>query len=306
MKIKNFLKKAAAALLTGVILASMPLSGVYAGDTSVTYAGRAEEFVFIPDTTDLFDNFKQVVPGDTRSQKITVRNTSTKTVEIFLRAEAVEPQFIAFLRDLTLSVTVEPNSSWYNSSAADMGTTGMTTNRSLGRFRRGADLDITVNLTVPITWSNQFQGGYGEVVWVFTVIEDEPFFPPIVPPVTPPYTPPPVTPPPAVTTAPPAKETEIHYDILKPTDETEAPATETVPETEPATEPETVYIEDEPVPLAPAETEAPLPPDDVPPTGDAREIILWCTGAVLLTLLLTVLLYYRKRSLREDEKPSGK
>lgn len=304
MKIKNFLKKAAAALLTGVVLASMPAMGVYAADTSVTYAGRAEEFVFIPESTDLFDNFKEVVPGDTRSQRITVRNTSTRTVEIFLRAEAVEAQFIDFLRDLTLSVTVEPNSSWYNSSAADMGTTGMTTNRSLGRFGRGADLDITVNLSVPITWSNQFQGGYGEVVWVFTVIEEDPFLPPVIPPVTPPYTPPPVTPPPAVTTAPPARETEIHYDILKPV-ETQAPA-ETVPETIPAVEPETVYIEDEPVPLAPAGTEAPLPPDDVPPTGDEREIILWCAGAVLLTLLLTVLMYYRKRSMREDEKQSGK
>ncbi len=305
MKIRSFVK-IAAAVLTGVILASMPAMGVYAADTSVIYAGRAEEFVFIPDTTDLFDNFKDVVPGDTLSQKITVRNTSTSTAEIFLRAEAVEPRFESFLREISLSVIVEPNSSWYNSRAADMGTTGMTSNRSLGNFNPGADLDIMVNLSVPITWSNQFQGGYGEVVWVFTVVEYDPILPPVIPPVTPPYTPPPVTPSVTSPPTPPITEPVYNYDILKPVPETEETATESVPETEPPAEPEIVIIEGIPVPLGSAATEAPLPPDDVPPTGDHREIILWCAAAVLLTLALTVLLYYRKRSADEDRKQSGK
>lgn len=302
MKIKRLIKTAAA-ILTGVLLSCLPVMGVYAADTSVTYAGRAAEFVFIPDSTDLFDNFKDVVPGDTRFQKITVRNTANTTVEIFLRANAVESRFEEFLREINLSVTVEPNSKWYDAPAADMGTEGMTANRSLGFFRPGADLDITVNLSVPVTWSNQFQGGYGEMVWVFTVIEYDPVIPPIIPPVIPPVIPPPVIPPTPVTTAPPETEPVYNYDILKPVPETEALAAETVPETEiPATEPEIVIIEDGRVPLGSAGTEAPLLPDDVPSTGDRQEMILWCVGAVALTLVLSVLIYLKKRIADEDGK----
>lgn len=267
----------------------MPEFGVYASDTFVIYTGRTEEFDFIPDTTSLklFDNFKDVVPGDKLSQKITVRNTSVNTVEIFLRAEAVETRFKNFLSEINLTVTVEPNLSWYNAPASDMGTAGMSANRSLGSFSRGSDLDITVNLSIPITWGNEFQGVFGEVIWIFTVIEEGPT---VTPPVSPPYTPPPVTYPP-VTAAPPVTEPAYNYDILKPVPETQA-----IPETVPVTGPETIIRENEPVPLGSAGTEAPLPPNNVPPTGDEAEIIIWCAAAVLLTLMLTVLLYYRKRS----------
>ena len=305
MKIKS-LARLAFMVVFCVIIACLPALGIYAADTSVIYAGHADNFVFIPTTKDLFDNFKNVVPGDTRSQKITVRNTSNSTAEIFLRAEVVEPRFKAFLRGINLSVTAETTQSWYNASAADMGTTGMTVNRSLGLFSPGADLDFTVNLSIPITWGNEFQSGFGEVVWVFTVIEEDTFIPPpVTPPTTPPYTPPPATPPVTSPVTPPITEPVYNYDILKPVPETDETATETLPETEPATENDTFIIESEPVPLGSAEAEAPLLPDDVPPTGDHREIIIWCTSAVLLTLLLTVLLYLRKRSADEDEKQSG-
>lgn len=34
-----------------------------ADDTNVTYDGTAQKFVFIPESTDLFANFKGVMPG---------------------------------------------------------------------------------------------------------------------------------------------------------------------------------------------------------------------------------------------------
>ena len=67
-----------------------------AADGNVTYSGNAGEFIFSPGTehspTDLFDNFKNVMPGDTISQKITVKNNADGNVkaEIFLRSFGAE------------------------------------------------------------------------------------------------------------------------------------------------------------------------------------------------------------------------
>lgn len=298
---KKSLFKLITAFILCIVVSYFPALNIYAADTSVIYTGHAEDFVFIPTTTDLFSNFKDVVPGDKLSQKITVRNTSSYTAEIFLRAEATETRFKNFLREINLSVTVDATQSWYNASAADMGTTGMTVNRSLGLFRPGTNLDMTVDLSIPITWGNEFQGGFGEVVWVFTVIEADPIVnPPVTTPVMPPYTPPPVTP-------LPQTEPVYIFDILKPVPETEKVILpETLPETAPVTGPDVIIIEGAPVPLGSAEAESPLVPGDVPPTGDQAEIIAWCAAAVLLTLLLTVLLYFRKRSADEEGNQSGK
>ena len=64
----------------------------FAADASVTYEGGAENYVFLPGSeytdTDLFDNFKGVMPGDEIDQKITVKNEQGKCdrVKIYMRA----------------------------------------------------------------------------------------------------------------------------------------------------------------------------------------------------------------------------
>ena len=55
-------------LLTVCILALSTVMPVYAADGKVTYSGNAGKFVFEPGSdyslTDLFPNFKDVMPGD--------------------------------------------------------------------------------------------------------------------------------------------------------------------------------------------------------------------------------------------------
>ena len=54
------------ALLLALVLLAVP---VLAADSSVTYQGGAEKFVFLPGSeytdSDLFDGFKGAMPGDT-------------------------------------------------------------------------------------------------------------------------------------------------------------------------------------------------------------------------------------------------
>ena len=68
------------------------LSAVAFAESSVSYKGGAEKFVFLEGgaytDTDMFGGFKGVMPGDELTQKVTVRNsfTDVEYVKIYLRA----------------------------------------------------------------------------------------------------------------------------------------------------------------------------------------------------------------------------
>ena len=61
--------------------------------STVTYEGGAEQFVFLPGSdlsgSDLFENFKKVMPGDVLTQQVQVENKSEHEIRLYLRAEAV-------------------------------------------------------------------------------------------------------------------------------------------------------------------------------------------------------------------------
>ena len=56
---------------------------------STFMGGAPADFVFTPEGTDLFGNFKRLMPGETRTQAIEVANAYTRGVEVFLRAEDI-------------------------------------------------------------------------------------------------------------------------------------------------------------------------------------------------------------------------
>ena len=89
--------KAIASLVMMLVLL-LGLGATAYADGTVNYQGGAEKFVFLPGSsytdTDLFDGFKGVMPGDTLTQTIEVRNRflSTGSVRIYLRAVAHDEQ----------------------------------------------------------------------------------------------------------------------------------------------------------------------------------------------------------------------
>lgn len=146
-------------------------------DTAVTFLGKEKGFDITSTETDLFANFKNLMPGTSRSQIIKVTNVSDKTVEIFLKAEAVEQEKMSstqltlvdnLLNEYaTIIIQNGDGETLYSgpvSGKPDMQNTAF----SLGKFEAGKEKDLTVSLSVSPKMDNQYLDLLGKVRWVFT------------------------------------------------------------------------------------------------------------------------------------------
>lgn len=165
------MKKILAGLLT--LLLCLLLCG-HALASSVSFEGGAEEFVFLPGSShsdsDLFENFKGVLPGDVRTQRITVKNSTGKQVRIYMRAEPVSAADRDFLGQLKMKVE-SGNSAIFEAAASE--TAQLTGNTLLGTFKQNGSTGLTVTLTVPIEMGNEYMNRKGTVPWTFLVEEVE-------------------------------------------------------------------------------------------------------------------------------------
>ncbi len=146
------------------------MGSALAADSSVTYSGSADKFVFLPNT-DLFQSFKGVMPGDTLKQSITVKNDTANGVKVklYLRAEPADEKYRSFLNQMKLTVVQNGQSVLFSAPASEQG--GLSSNVYLGTFYSGADIPLTVTLSVPLEMGNEFQNGVGVINWVFTAEE---------------------------------------------------------------------------------------------------------------------------------------
>ena len=156
------------AVLTLLVFAAFPAA---AADCTVTYEEEADQFVFLPESADLFQNFKGVMPGDTRTQAIVVHNNIKNNVKVklYLRAEVVEQTYHEFLSKLTMTVRQDSQSVLFDAPAHSQG--NLTENVLLGTFESGADIHLDVSLKVPPTLGDDFQQKQGVIKWVFTAEE---------------------------------------------------------------------------------------------------------------------------------------
>ena len=185
---KKTLKTISALALVLVLLLGMSVTAF--AESKVTYEGGAEKFVFLPGSeyseTDLFENFKGVMPGDVITQEITVQNNYTKAdkVKIYLRAvlhdeegnplseEVAKSEDVVSMQDFLsqLSMTVKQGDKVLFSASPDE-LDGLEKNVLLGTFPGKSYTKLVVELTVPIELRNEYANRVGEVDWVFTAEE---------------------------------------------------------------------------------------------------------------------------------------
>ncbi len=155
------------ALLSGSLTAA-------AANGNVTYSGDAGEFIFQPSSdqsvTDLFPEFKDVMPGDTLTQTILVRNDASDkvSVKLYLRALGGHEESQEFLSQLTLAVRAGDSELFHAPSDQ---TAQLSDWVELGELGSGGEVALTVTLQVPVTLDNRFMDAAGYLDWQFMVEE---------------------------------------------------------------------------------------------------------------------------------------
>lgn len=146
---------------------------VFATDGNVIYSGDSGEFIFEPGSdyspTDLFPNFKDVMPGDTISQNITVRNNAKKSVKISMRALGAHEDSVDFLSKLNLYVEKATDTPLFEATADQ--TAQLTEWQALGVLASGGEAELEVGLQVPTDLDNNYKELVGYLDWEFMVEE---------------------------------------------------------------------------------------------------------------------------------------
>ncbi len=172
-----------------LVLALCLMAPAWAEDSSVVYEGH-NLFGFAPGSeftaTDLFENFKGVLPGDVLTETVTVKNTASccDFIKVYMRAEphneesnplsdtVAAYESLASMEDFLaqLHMTVwNGDEKIYEGAPCEAD--GLENNVLLGSFRRNQGTTLTVELTVPIELGNEYAHRVGEVDWVFVVEE---------------------------------------------------------------------------------------------------------------------------------------
>ena len=163
------------ALAAALVLLLTLSATALAADGNVSYSGNAGEFVFEPggseSLTDLFPTFQDLMPGDSVTQRIVLKNNANKrvNVRISMRALGAHHDSESFLSQLQLKVTQVGKTDLFEAPAAQ--TAQLTDWVLLGMLSSGGQVELEVTLTVPTSMGDEFQEQAGYMDWQFMAEE---------------------------------------------------------------------------------------------------------------------------------------
>ena len=169
-------KKICISIILSIAFVLLFALSAFAATGNVTYTKDAGDFIFEPGSkyspTDLFTEYKGVMPGDVLTQKITVKNNASKkaSVKIYLRSlGAADKSSDDFLSQLKLTVSKASEDPMFEAAANEKA--GLKDWVLLGTFGSGASIDLNLNLEVPTSLDNEYSNRIGYLDWEFMVEE---------------------------------------------------------------------------------------------------------------------------------------
>lgn len=166
-------KKVCTLLLILICLSNLIFTAHATG--SVSYDTGANKFFFSPGTqhslTSLFTNFQNVMPGDTLSDQVLIKNPTSNNVKIrvYMRSLGAQNGSGFFLSQMNLTVKQKNDSILFAAPADE--TAQLTDWVYLGTVYSGGEITLDLTLEVPITMGNDYQNQIGYVDWEFKVEE---------------------------------------------------------------------------------------------------------------------------------------
>ena len=199
---KRVFKNFSSLILAIILIFTLPLTA-FAADSAIIFEGKSAGFTFEPGSeytaTDLFDNFKDVMPGDVLTEEITIKNNASDCdyIKLYIRAiahdeddnpltydeafesedgndqadmEGQRDETVATMANFLaqLSMKVYHNETLIQEVSPDQ-LNGLVNNIFLGTYRRGSTGKLMVELEIPLSLGNEYANRVGEVDWVFTV-----------------------------------------------------------------------------------------------------------------------------------------
>ncbi len=153
-----------------LIVSAAEIAYAFPNRPTVSYNGREKSFVFVnTEETDLFPDFKEVVPGDVIAQEIEVRGDHiTAATDFYLRAEVEEGAAIP--ESVLLHVYLGEkliSSSFLSDEKA------LAQEVHLCRMEKDGTAKLTAVLEVPTSVGNEISDMQQKVKWIFTVQEQD-------------------------------------------------------------------------------------------------------------------------------------
>lgn len=171
--------------VTSVLMSFGMMIPLHAEDLIITFNGQDKGFDFGNGSeytaTDLFDNFKNVMPGDSLTQNISVVNNATDAdyIDLYMRIKthdqegepvnnADDETSVTMLDFLShLNMTIYQDDRVIYQSTVDQ-PAQLTDNTYLLRVSKQQSATLRVEVNVPIELGNEYMDRVGAVDWIFT------------------------------------------------------------------------------------------------------------------------------------------